>query len=107
MAKRTKAVPAAAPKQEEKAPEAKAAPKPVSKPTKSKDQLKAEELGIEYVLWKPAKAGHPAVYSFKCPANGCPFDSVEMSLLLTHIEKVHLSKPARAEAAGLIQVASR
>lgn len=50
---------------------------------KSADQMKAEELGIDYQLWKPG------VYSFKCPAHGCLFDSVEMGILLTHIDKVH------------------
>lgn len=61
--------------------------KPIVKPEKSPDLVEADELGIQYRLWKPG------VYSFICPAAGCPFDAVELHHLKEHITKDHLANP--------------
>lgn len=58
-------------------------------PPKPADVMKAEELGIEYLLWKPG------VHSFQCPSPTCQFDSVDIDLLLSHITKVHTTQPPK------------
>jgi hypothetical protein len=59
---------------------------------KPADVVKAEELGIEYQLWKPG------VHSFKCPSPVCQFDSVDLDILLDHITKEHTVKPPTKES---------
>jgi hypothetical protein len=58
-------------------------PEAPARELKPADVVKAEELGIEFQLWKPG------VYSFKCPSPVCHFDSVDINLLLEHISKEH------------------
>lgn len=45
------------------------------------DLREAQRLGVDYVLWKPG------VWSFKCPAPNCHFDSVDLAMLKKHIVK--------------------
>lgn len=63
-----------------------------SSSNKTADQIRAEELGIDYQLWKPG------VYSFKCPDATCHFDAVELEHVLAHIQKVHTLQQQRSSS---------